>query len=137
MTKTEDRIKDIRKRMSNNYIFDELGEAVISMDEDMEWAIGEIESLIEDSDSEVHHIMRRVGTDVAVKEGLAESGYLIDALISGYLSDGWEIQSTHLIRVAKLDRQPSQRKRWWEFWKTSDGHEQGAHAFDLMWVLVR
>ena len=41
----EDRIKDIRRRMSNDYIFDEPGEAVISMDEDMEWALGVIESL--------------------------------------------------------------------------------------------
>lgn len=45
MLKLIDRIKDIRRRMSNDYIFDEPGEAVISMDEDMEWALGVIESL--------------------------------------------------------------------------------------------
>lgn len=86
--------------------------------------------------NEVHHIVRRVGTDEAAREGLAESGHLIDAHISSYLSEGWEIQSTHLIRVANIDR-PPQRKRWWEFWKTSDGHEQGNVALDLLWVLVR
>lgn len=43
----KDRIKDIRRRMSNDYIFDEPGEAIISMDEDMEWALGVIESLME------------------------------------------------------------------------------------------
>jgi len=41
------RIEDIRRRMSNDYIFDEPGEAIISMDEDMEWALGEIELLHE------------------------------------------------------------------------------------------
>ncbi len=82
--------------------------------------------------SEVHHVMRRVGTDKLVKEGLAESGHIINALISSFLSDGWKIQSTHLIRVVKFER-----KRWWEFWKTSDGHEQDFLAFDFLWVLVR
>ena len=82
--------------------------------------------------SEIHHVMRRVGNDEAAKGRLAISGHLADAYISSYLSDGWEIQSTHLIRVAKLER-----KRWWEFWKTSDGHEQEVFAFDFLWVLVR
>jgi len=50
MIKIKDRIKDIRRRMSNNYIFDEPGEMVVSMYEDMEWALGAIESLIEESE---------------------------------------------------------------------------------------
>jgi len=41
----KDRIKDVRRRMSNDYIFDEPGEAIISIDEDMEWALGVIDSL--------------------------------------------------------------------------------------------
>jgi len=46
MIKIKERIKGIRRRMSNNYIFDEPGEMVVSMDEDMEWALGVIEMLI-------------------------------------------------------------------------------------------
>lgn len=105
MIKTKARVKDIRRRMSNNYIFDEPGEPIISVAEDMEWALGAIESLIEESGPfrEVHHIMRRVGTDELVK-----------------------------VRVVKLES-----KRWWEFWKTSDRHEQDFIAFDFLWVLVR
>ena len=45
MIKMKDRIEGIRRRMSNNYIFDEPSEMVVSMDEDMEWALGVIESL--------------------------------------------------------------------------------------------
>ncbi|GAJ09011.1 unnamed protein product [marine sediment metagenome] len=41
----KDRIIGIRRRMSNDYIFDEPGEMVVGMDEDMEWALGVIESL--------------------------------------------------------------------------------------------
>ena len=50
MIKTKDRVKDIRRRMSNDYIFDEPGEMVVGMYEDMEWALGAIESLIEESE---------------------------------------------------------------------------------------
>ena len=43
----EDRIEAIRERMSKGYVFDQPGEVVVSMDEDMDWIFGKIEEINE------------------------------------------------------------------------------------------
>lgn len=43
----EDRIEAIRERMGKGYVFDQPGEVVVSMDEDMNWIFGKVEEINE------------------------------------------------------------------------------------------
>ena len=43
----EERIEAIRERMSKGYVFDQPGEVVVSMDDDMIWIFGKVEEINE------------------------------------------------------------------------------------------
>lgn len=89
----EDRIKDIRRRMSNDYIFDEPGEAIISMDEDMEWALGVIESLREAVADLYKQRMGKIST-IKLETGLLAQD-IYNALLQEEKEDERGTKATH------------------------------------------
>lgn len=85
--------------------------------------------------NEVKHITRIIGNENAVEAGLAISGMEADQYISTYISEGWTLQSTHLLRIHDLREWKG--NRWWEFWKVPEEVGDFGLGITLLWVLVK